>query len=227
MRTARLLVPLAALALLAGCTADTEEPEATPEETQAADDRGKGDAEAGEDDPADDADAPTGDLATCLLGEWSADPAGVAAVADQMTAAMGVTSRTVVTGESFTTIDASTVSTTYVDQVTEMTMEVEGQAIVSTTRMNGTLTQSYTLEGDILTSLAGDLSGVQVESSVIVNGQELPGYEEGFQQGLGSGATAGQSGRNQVTCSGDTITMTTLDMATLGLDEITVTMTRR
>lgn len=228
MRTARLLVPLAALVLLAGCSGDSEEAEPTPEATQVEEDRAKDDAGAGEDQPADDdPDAPAGDLAACILGEWSSDPAEIAAAADAMTAAMGMPSTTVVTGDSYTTIDATTVSTTYVDQLTEMTMTVEGQTIVSSTRMNGTLTQPYTLDGDVLTSVAGDMSGVQIESRVLVNGQELPGYDEGFQEGLGAGASAGQSGRNQVTCSGDTMTMTTLDMATLGLAEIVLTMTRR
>ena len=123
--------------------------------------------------------------------------------------------------------DATTLSTTYVDQVSEVTMTAEGQTVVSTTRMNGTVSQPYTLDGDVLTSVAGDMSGVQTESTVLVNGQPLPGYEEGFQEGLGTGASAGQAGRNQVTCSGDTMTLTTLDLGTLGMDEIMMTLTRR
>jgi hypothetical protein len=229
MRTARLLVPLAALALLAGCAADTEEPEATPDRTEAEteDVRPKSAPESGEDEPADDADAPTGDLAACILGEWTADTADLVATTDAMLAAMGMTSSsTVVTGESRTTIDATSISTTYVEQVTESTIDVGGQQIVSRARMNGTLVQPYTLEGDVLTSVSGDLSGVEMESTVLVDGQELPGYSEGFQQGLSAGSAAGQTGRQRVTCTSDTLTMTTLDLAGLGMADITVTMTR-
>lgn len=226
MRTARLLAPLAVLALLAGCSGDPAEAEPTSQAPQAEQTRDKVAPERAEDEPADD-DAPSGDLATCIVGEWTADAAAVAAASDATMAEMGMSSTTVVTGESFTTIEPTTISTTYVDQVSEMTITAEGQTIVSTTRMNGTVSQSYTLDGDVLMSVAGDLSGVQIESSVLVNGQELPGYEEGFQQGLSSGTAAGQAGRNRVSCSGDTMTMTTLDMASIGMAEITVAMTRR
>ncbi len=228
MRTARLLVPLTTLALLAGCSGDPEEAEPTPEPTQAEDVRVKEAPEPGEDEPADDAaDGPDGDLAACILGEWWSDPNEAAAMADALTAAMGMSSTTVVTGDTYTTFDATTVSTTYLDQVTEMTMTIEGQTIASTTRMNGTMSQPYTLDGDVMTSMAGDMSGVEVESSVLVNGQHLPEYDAAFQEGMGTGGTPGQSGRTRVTCSGDTMTLTTLDLAALGLDEIVVTATRR
>lgn len=233
MRTvARLLVPVAVLALLAGCSGDAADPEPTPDRPQAEERRAKVDAENAADDGADDGDdgaaeAPDGDLAECIIGEWVADPADLVATTDAMMAAMGMPSSTVVTGESSTTIDAATITTTYVDQVTESTIDVEGQQVVSRARMNGTLSQPYTLEGDVLTSVTGDMSGVEVESTVLVDGQELPGYSEGFQQGLNSGAAAGQSARQQLSCSGDQLTMTTLDLAAAGMADMTVTLTRR
>lgn len=235
MRATRLLVPVAVLALLAGCSGggdDPAGPEPAPEREQVEERRAKGDDGADTADAADAADGgadggATGDLAACIVGEWSSDPADMVASTDALLAAMGMTGTTVVTGEVRTTIDATTISTTYVDQVTESTIDAGGQQIVSRARMNGTLTQPYTLDGDVITSVSGDMSGVEIESTVTVDGQELPGYSEGFQQGLDSGASAGQPGRNRITCSGDTMTMTTLDMATLGMAEITVTLTRR
>lgn len=224
MRAARLLIPLTVLALLAGCSGDAEEAEPTPDQAQAEDVRIKVESEDGEGGSAD-ADAPDAELAACMIGEWTSDPAEVAAAADQMMAAMGMTSTTIVTGESTTTIDETTITTAYADQVTEMTTSAEGQSIVSTTRMNGSLSQPYTLSGDVMTSVAGDMSGVQMESSVLVNGQELPGYEEGFQEGLNSAGGVGQSGRNRVTCSGDTLTLTTLDMEALDMGDLTFTLT--
>ncbi len=232
MRAARLIVPLAVLALLAGCSGDGDdaaEPAATPDRVQADERPGKSatDDDAADDTSDDDGAAPDGDLAACLLGDWSSDPADLVATTDAMMTAMGMTSSTVVTGEAFTTIDATSITTTYVDQVTESTIDAGGQQIVSRARMNGTLSQPYTLDGDVLTSVAGDMSGVEIESTVLVDGQELPGYSEGFQQGLDSGATSGQSGRQRVTCSGDQLTMTTLDLASVGMADMTVTMTRR
>ncbi len=235
MRATRLIVPVAVLALLAGCSGDGDdpaEPSATPDRVQAEErpekSAGAGDEGAdGDDEGADGGAAVDGDLAACLIGDWSSDPADLVATTDAMMSAMGMTSTTVVTGEAFTTIDATSITTTYVDQVTESTIDAAGQQIVSRARMNGTLSQPYTLDGDVLTSVAGDMSDVEIESTVLVDGQELPGYSEGFQQGLDSGSASGQSGRQRVTCSGDELTMTTLDLAGLGMADMTVTMTRR
>lgn len=235
MRTARLIVPLTVLALLAACSGDPEEAEPTAEPTQVEDVRAKETPEPGADEPADDAgadddvDAPAGELAACILGEWSSDLAQVVAVGDAMMAEMGMPATTTATGETRTIVDATTVTTTYVDYVTEMTIDVEGQTIVSTTRMDGTMTQSYTLVGDILTSVAAsDLSGITIESTVLVDGMELPGYSEAFQQGLSGASTAGQSGAQQVSCSGDTLTMRTVGLeAAIGIPDMTVTYQRR
>ncbi len=133
---------------------------------------------------------------------------------------------TAISGESVTTIDATTMSTTYTDHVVELTATLEGQTFVSTTRTNGTRSQPYTLDGDVLTVLAGDRSDLRVESTVTLDGQPLPGYDQERLQALASGGSA-QSARTQVTCSGDRLTLTTHETATLGVDDLTIVFTRR
>ena len=169
----------------------------------------------------------TDDLATCLRGEWTPDADAQLAAIDDMLATMGVTGSATISGESVTTIDATTITTTYDDQLTELTMEVDGQTMVSSSRMDGTLSQAYTLDGDVLTARAGDMSAVQVESTVTLDGQELPGVDEASQRALTGGGATGQAGRMQVTCSGDGLTFTTLDLGELGAADMTVTLTRR
>ncbi len=228
MRTTRLLLPVVTLAvLLTGCSGDDPAPErddtpAGPTKTERTEP-----AEEPAEEPVDDA-APSGDLAACIIGEWSADLAQVVAMGDAMMAEMGMPATTTARGETLTTVDATTITTAYTDYVTEMTLDVEGQTIVSTTRMDGTMTQSYTLVGDVLTSVAaGDLSGIAIESTVAIDGVEVPGYSEGFQQGLSGASTAGQSGTQQVSCSGDTLTMTTVGLEDLlGMPDMTVTYRR-
>lgn len=194
MRTARLLVPLTALALLAGCA-------------------GGGD------------DAP--DLASCLRGEWTPDPATRRTAVEGRLAVMGMAGSVAVSGESVTAIDATTMTTTFLDQLTELTLEENGQTLVSSTRTNGTVSQPYTLDGDVLTAGAGDASTVHVESAVTLDGEEVDGADEDLLRALASAGAAGQAGRLQVTCSDDRLTMTTLDMADIGVTDVTITLTRR
>lgn len=194
MRTARLLVPLTALALLAGCAGDGD-------------------------------DAP--DLASCLRGEWTPEPATQRTAVEGRLAVMGMAGSVAVSGESVTAIDATTITTTFLDQLTELTLEENGQTLVSSTRTNGTVSQPYTLDGDVLTAGAGDASTVQVESAVTLDGEEVDGADEDLLRALASAGAAGQAGRLQVTCSDDRLTMTTLDMADIGVTDVTITLTRR
>lgn len=239
MRARRLALPLLALplalaGLLAGCT---HEPVTAPTPQAQAEDTPrptKAPARAPQD-GADDGDAggrgdvaPAGDLAQCLIGEWVADQAAAIAASNALMAAAGLQATTTVRGESVTTFGPDTVTATYADYVTEVTVSAEGQTVTTVTRMNGTMTQSYTLDGDVLTSVAAqDLSGVQIESTVLIDGEELFGYSDGFQEGLDSASTAGESSRQRVTCSGDTLTTQTLDLGSLGMGDITLTLTRR
>lgn len=172
-----------------------------------------------------DDDAP--DLASCLQGEWTPDPATQRTAVEGRLAVMGMAGSVTMSGESVTAIDDATMTTTYLDQLTELTLEENGQTLVSSTRTNGTVSQPYTLDGDVLTAGAGDASTVQVESAVTLDGEEVDGADEDLLRVLGSAGAAGQAGRLRVTCSDDRLTMTTLDMADVGVTDVTITLTRR
>lgn len=218
------VLPLAAATLLTGCSGDSAA-EPTPS-AQAEDTPTKAEPQDGADDG--DADRAAGDLAECIIGDWAGDLDDVIAQSDAMMAATGFDATTTAHGEAVTTFAPGTVTTTYSDYVVEITMNVEGQEVTSITRMNGAMTQAYTLDGDVLTSVAAeDLSGIQIESTVLINGQELPGYSESFQDGMDDASSAGQSARQRVTCAGDTMTTETLGLEALGLGDFTATLTRR
>lgn len=235
MRTARPLAPLALVAalglVLGGCTPADDDAPGRPAPVDEGARLKTHDAGPGRDAPDDAASgggaAAASELAACIVGEWYASPEDLAATSDAMMASTGLDTTTTVTGGTTTIIDGTTVTSVYDDQVTEMTFESAGQTIVSRARMDGRLTQTYTLDGDVMTTVAGDVSGVTAESTVLIDGEAVPGYSEGFQQGFASGAASGQTGRQRVTCSGDTLQLTTLDLAGLLGADMTVTLTRR
>lgn len=231
MRVTRRAVPLLfvplVLGAVAGCS-DDPEPRPTPVVTSdappSADPRDKGGTGGGDADDGGTGLAPSGDLATCILGDWVSDNDAVLAATQDMLARMGMQGSARISGEAWTTFGPSTATSTYRDYVTEVTMISAGQTVTSIVRMDGTMTLTYTIAGDVITSTAAsDLSGIEITSTVLIDGVELPGYSEGFDQGLGAASASGQTQRQQVTCSGDVLTAMSLDDGS----NLVTTLTRR
>lgn len=224
MRATRLLVPVAALALLAGCSdAEGSDPTPEPDRVQAEDlpekvstgddasDDGTSDGDAsgngakpGEDKP----DAPAGDVAACMLGAWDADMSTLesAALASMGTNLDTFAASVEVTGGQVDTIGPDTIAVKYLGQRVAVSMTVDGTQLDIVTTFAGELVTSYILDGDVLTTVGGDMTAVTIDSATYLNGveTEIPGYAEQMDATMsGMTATAGQV---RIICSADSLT---------------------
>jgi hypothetical protein len=184
IRSARfLLAPAIGLVLLAACTPGDPTPE--PTETVA-----ETPTPTPTEDDADDVASSGG--AGCLVGEWEADldVIGQNAIAAPGLDAFGA--EVSVSGASTTTLDGSTMTSVYADQQVEVTWSLEGQQFRMVTRYDGTLRGSYAATDSELTVSDVDLSGLTLESTTFVNGEELelPGIGEAVAAGFDMGGTS-------------------------------------
>jgi len=195
------LAPLAAVALLlGGCSggddAGADEPSA--EATTPADEEPTEPT----DDTDDDATASEG--AACVEGTWVSDPE---AQAEQTTAALGMSdigAQASVTGDSLTTIEGSTMTTEYRDQVVEVSWDMEGQEFRMVNSWSGTLVGTIEVTEDQVVISGVDASGLQMGYETYVNGEllEVPGLEDIPLSGFAAGGTS------TYTCNGDELRLT-------------------
>lgn len=201
-RPAAVLAPLAAVALLlGGCSggdgdADADEPSAeasTPMEEETAE-------------PADDEaeDTPASEGAACVEGTWVTD---AEAQAEQTTAALGMSdigAQATVTGDSLTTIDGTSMTTQYRDQVVEVSWELEGQEFRMVNSWSGTLTATVEVTADQVVISGVDASALQMAYETYVNGEKLdvPGLEDIPLSGFAA------DGTSTYTCAGDELRLT-------------------
>ncbi|WP_182112965.1 MULTISPECIES: hypothetical protein [unclassified Actinotalea] len=187
-RTAATPIALAALLTLTACTSGGDDPETA--EPTASDEATEG----GDEQPEDGAD---GDAAAaggpdCLAGTWSVD---VSSVGESMLSAPGMEElnpQVEVTGTSTVTFDGSAMTTVYEDQVSSVTIELEGAPVTTTTSYDGTLVAAYTATDTELTISDVDLSGLTVRNTSIVDGQEteIPGIESAEASGVPLGGVS-------------------------------------
>lgn len=194
--TAATPLALGALLVLTGCTAGGEEP--GPTESAA----GTETSESAEPAPEETEDAEEGTAsegAGCLDGTWNTD---LTAVADAMKSVPGFEELNPVievTGTSTVTFDGSTMTTEYVDQVSSVTIDVNGAPMTTRTSMDGTLLATYAATDTEITVSDVDLSGVTITNTSIVDGQEteVPGLESAEASGIPLG------GVSTYTCTDD------------------------
>lgn len=200
--TVAAVAPLAAVALLlGGCSGGGDEggdePSAeasTPADeatTEPADDEGDGDAAASEG-------------AACVEGTWVSD---LEAQAEQTTAALGMSdlgAQATVTGDAVTTIEGTSMTTEYRDQVLEVSWELEGQEFRMVNSWSGTLTGTIEVTADQVVVSDVDSSGLQMVYETYVNGEllDVPGLEDIPLSGFAAGGTS------TYTCSGDELRLT-------------------
>ena len=223
MRTTRLLLPVVALAvLLAGCSGDDPAPErdeapSGPTKTEQAtgtDEPTEPDEDASADASADAGDGlADADLAACIQGEWRVDAEAATALTQAMLDLMGSDGAVTITGGLTMTFDDGTMTTTYTDYATEVTMDSGGQEIRFITVQDGPAVQSYTLDGDMLASEPLDMSAVAFTTTTYVDGVLQPDLGSDGDRGVDA-MGAGQ-GDQRAVCGA-----TTLDLipVVLGLE---------
>lgn len=205
------LAPLAALLLLAGCSGD--KPADPPASTAAAEDTKDGDDSKGggkDDETTEPTEAAPGgsDGAACLVGEWSGDADEQITAMQEMMAASGVEATVALSGEVVSSFTADGQATsTYANQVMDITMAMEGQEIRSVTTMNGSTTGTYTATDTEITMTVTDASGLEYGMETYMGGTKvdagLDGTTDELLKAMETTSTVGY------TCSGDTLTMTT------------------
>ena len=202
--------PLCDLLLLTACSSDATTDEGSK------DDRGASVDETDvptTDDPTKEAevDDETGDAAdaasegpACLVWTWEVDIDALRENTLGGPEMAGLGAEITVSGESWVVIDASTMNTEYRDQFTEVSMTLEDQTIVSRTTYDGMSTSSYTATDTELTVSDVDISGLEIASTSIINGEELevPGLEDADSMGTELG------GVSTYTCNGDELRIT-------------------
>ncbi|MCU1432126.1 MAG: hypothetical protein JWP95_1231 [Actinotalea sp.] len=180
MRTQRLTrtaVPPLALAalLLTGCSA-TGTGDETPEPSASAATEPSPSTEPGDSADETDGASASGAGPECLEGEWVSD---LGATRELKLSAPGLEDldpTAEVTGTSRVTFDGSTMTTEYEEQVTELTLTVEGLEVVVTTTLDGTVSAAYTATESEIDVSEVDIEGLTVETTATAGGAdtELP-----------------------------------------------------
>ncbi|WP_199425225.1 hypothetical protein [Actinotalea solisilvae] len=196
--TAATPLALGALLALTGCTGGGDAgAEPTDGATSSAEPTAEESAE-----PEEDAEASGGP--DCLEGTWDSDLAAVAESMSSMPGFEEMNPTIEVTGTSTVTFDGTTMTTEYVDQVSSVTIEINGSPMTTRTSMDGTLTAAYTATDTEITVSDVDLSGVTITNTSVVDGQEteVPGLESAEASGVPLGGTS------TYTCTDERLEMT-------------------
>jgi len=108
-------------------------------------------------------------------------------------------------GESWVTFDGSTIATEYRDGVTESKMTMGEKDLVFRSVYHGKLAASYTATDTDLTVADADVTGLTIESSTFVDGEEV---EKMRGQEQSEARQAGLGGVWSCTCNERTLTLT-------------------
>ena len=227
MRAVRLLAPLAALAALAltltvtGCSDSSEPrptptPTPTPTSTEAAGKSKAGDAGGTGD---------AGDVEACLAGEWGLDGATASRLTATLLESMGADVDVTITGEAVLRFDDGVATWTYTDYTTALVIRDDGAEVETVTVQNGPATQPYTLEGDMMTSAALDLSATTMDITTSIDGVTRRLTDDEVSQSMASASLSGQ-GQTRLSCTDTELAMTPVVLGAEQTDLATV-LTRR
>lgn len=201
-RSAAAVAPLAALVLVLGACSGDDDPATEPSAgtSTPAEETGEPDEDTDEDSGEDTASEGAG----CVEGTWVTDSE---AQAEQTTAALGMAdlgAQATVTGDTVTTIEGSSMTTEYRDQVVEVSWELEGQEFRMVNSWSGTLTGTIEVSGDQVVVSDVDAGGLTMTYETYVNGEllDVPGLEDIPLTGFAAGGTS------TYTCSGDELRLT-------------------
>lgn len=164
----------------------------------------------------------------CVEGEWDGDPEAAErqAVASLQLGEYEVDPEVSVSGSTVVTFDGSRMTHEFEDQVSEIVLMVEGQEVMATLRLDGTLEGDYTTDGDTLAVTGVDVSGLESEVTAELAGAEydLPGVEA-----LGADRYAADQ-EFTFECTEDELRLTPVASAmdeSEELDDLTHVLTRR
>lgn len=176
----------------------------------------------------DDDDATASGGADCVEGEWDGDPEAAErqAVASLELGDYEIDPSVSVSGATVVEFDGSTMTHEFEDQVSEIVLLVEGQEVMATLRLDGTLEGEYTIDGDTLSVTDVDVSGLESEVTAELAGAEydLPGVEA-----LGADRYAADQ-EFTFECTEDELRLTPVASAmddSEELDDLTHVLTRR
>ena len=216
-RSAQALAPatLVGLLLLTGCggAADVSEPPVTEKTTKPG---AAAQEPEGEEPTAKEAEAEAAAQgAECMLGAWDVDPEVVRQAALGGLGALGSDAQIDTTGETWVTFDGTTMSNVYAAQLTTITMAVEGQTIVMTVNIDGTVAAAYTAtDGEVLIEPT-DAAALTTTVTATVDGVpvEIPSTDEAMKQ------AADFSGANSYTCDDTTLRLVRTDAKGAGMTQ--------
>ena len=216
---AALAVPaaLAAALLLAGCGGggDAEKPARTaaPETEESAE------APAPEDEaeePTEEPDAAASEGAGCLEGTWVASAESIEESTLSAPGMSEMNAQVSVSSDSRLVFEDGISRSEYDDQTTEVKFTVEGQDVVTTTTFDGAVVGSYTATDTEVTIADVDVSGVTLESTSVIGGEEVALPDIDLTEALGSQA----GGTSSYTCEGDTLTLTPQLEGATGFEQV-------
>lgn len=205
------LAPLAALLLvLGGCSGDSPADDTTTAAGEK-DDKGGAASETPSEEPSEE---PTDDAggasegAACIVGDWSGDVDEQMASMKEIMEQSGLEATVEFSGEVVSSFGADGQATsTYGNQVMDITMAAEGQEIRTVTTMNGVTKGTYTATDTDITMTVTDVSGLEYAMEMYMGGEKIDTGTEGSTDELLEAMKT--STTVSYTCSGDTLIMST------------------
>ncbi|QCB92807.1 hypothetical protein [Cellulomonas shaoxiangyii] len=167
-----------------------------------------------------------GDLQECILGTWNVD---TAAMQEAMTELLAIGEEEVgdlqmsVTGDGTYDFAEGGAFSSTANMSSGVTIAAEGMEIVTESTSTGTMTGSWTLEGDQLTLADIDTSGLTVTTSGSMNGEPLEIPEGSTEAGM----EAAPPTASTVTCTDDTLTLTTTSAVDESSEPVSLSYTLR
>lgn len=150
-----------------------------------------------------------GDTAACMLGDWdvpnSAIMAGVTTGIEEEPDSAGASPQVDVQGSQWARIDPAVVTTTFDGLVIHITVTTHGHLVDEYVTFTGSMTQPYTVAGDVMTTGANDAGGLKLTMTFALDGRPVDYPGEGDPTAEMRSMFESAGGSAQVTCTPTTL----------------------